>query len=152
MARMDDMERMDGMDAMDYMEEMEDPTIQICLNCTAADCRGSCYRINCVLAGLPDPGPGTETNDRHNLGRTRVETIAKKWNKAVSSIYTMASKYQMSLDEIDQYYADRAEKAAFLEEMKGFAVDQSKIYRMLRSGKTYDEIRAMYRDRPQEVA
>lgn len=152
MERMDDMDDMDRMDGMDTMDT--DPTIAIYLNCTAADCRGSCYRINRILAGHPDPGPGSEVDGRFGGGKTcsSAKALARKWGKSVNTIYSLAHSRHMSLDEIDRYYTDRAEKAAFLAEMGQYVTDTSHIYHLLRAGLTFDEIRDRYRNHQQNVA
>ena len=153
MDRMDDMDRMDGMDVMDGMYDADtDPTIRICLNCPAANCRGSCYRINRILAGYSDPGPGSEVDGRVNGDIADAKALAEKWGKTLNRIYALARERNMSLADIDRYYTDRAERKAFISEMRGYAADISRVYGLLRDGKTFDEIRAMYRNRQREVA
>lgn len=131
--------------ANDYSE---DPTVAICLNCTAETCNGSCARIRAIEAGKPDPGEAydgidtrTITNARGSTEKTRkVKELAAKYGRTTLQVYRLLRQGK-SFEEIEQGFVAKAAKRMFLEEMAQHGMAKGVVNRLIREGYTWDEIR-----------
>lgn len=154
----------------DYMaydvDYSSDPTVDVCLNCTAETCPGTCIRAARIAAGLGDPGPEYDGKRYLRKGYT------------AATLRRIADEYGVTVDVVDKakfYCLDEADLRACLERQYGrydaaarsaAALDRhdrrrmverlvdvtgtsvTTINRCLRAGMTCDEIRAHYAANP----
>lgn len=98
-------------DCMAYdVDYSQDPTVDICLSCSAESCPGTCIRAARVAAGLDDPGPEYDG----------VRYMRKGYDMA--ALRKIAADYGISVGRLDQvkfFTIDEADLRAYLDRLYG---------------------------------